>query len=331
VTSLGFGGATIGRHLGFAADAEAQAALEVCWDAGVRYFDTAPWYGRGLSELRVGAFLRNQARDQFVLSTKVGRILRPRREHLPVDASQAAGLQAEVIFDYGYSGIRRAFEDSLQRLGLSRIDLAIVHDLDLGYHAPVARWDAYVAELVRGGWRALQELRAAGTIAGIGFGINPLGMIPRFLELFDDVDFFLLAGRYTLLEQDALDVELPACTERGVSIVIGAVFNSGILATGPVSGAQYDYRDAPSHVLDKSARILAVCDRYDVPPVAAALQFPLAHPAVVAVIPGPLRAEEARANVEGFARPIPAEFWRHLKADGLLRSDAPVPGESAMP
>jgi D-threo-aldose 1-dehydrogenase len=335
VTPLGFGGATIGRHLGSGADADAQAALQVSWDAGVRYFDTAPWYGRGLSELRVGAFLRNQPGDHFVLSTKVGRILRPGRDPLPPQvrtvANQAAGLQSEVIFDYGYSGIRRAFEDSLQRLGLSRIDLAIVHDLDLGYHAPVARWDAYVADLVRGGWRALQELRAAGTIAGIGFGINPLGMIPRFLDLFDDIDFFLLAGRYTLLEQDALEVELPACTDRGVSIVIGAVFNSGILATGPVSGAQYDYRDAPSHVLEKSGRILAVCNRYDVPPVAAALQFPLGHPAVVAVIPGPIRAEEARANAEAFARPIPAAFWRDLKADGLLRPDAPVPDESAIP
>ena len=221
----------------------------------------------------------------------------------------------------------RAYEDSLQRLGLPRIDLAIVHDLDLGYHAPQARWDALLAQLITGGWRALQELRSAGVIRGIGVGINPLEMIPRFLELFDDVDFFLLAGRYTLMEQDALESELPACLERGVGVVIGAVFNSGLLATGPLPGVRYNYREPTAEQLDRVTRIQAVCERYAVPLTAAALQFPLGHPAVASVIPGPMRPEHVQANVSALRYPIPADLWQELKASRLLRTDAPTPDE----
>ena len=328
VTELGFGGATIGRSPGQAMDRDAHATLETCWQLGVRYFDTAPWYGRGLSELRVGRLLRDRPRDQFVLSTKVGRILRaPRDAH--ATASSSMGLPFEVHFDYSYRGILRAYEDSLQRLGVPRIDLAIVHDLDLGYHAPQARWDAFAAQLLTGGWQALQELRAARLISGIGIGINPLGMIPRFLELFEDIDFFLLAGRYTLMEQGALDIELPSCVERGVSIVIGAVFNSGLLATGAVPGARYNYREATPEELDKVARIQAVCDRYAVPLQAAALQFPLAHPAVVSVIPGPVRPEEAHLNAQAVHHRIDPDLWGALKLEGLLREDAPTPDQRA--
>ena len=328
LTELGFGGATIGRGPGARADEDAHATLEACWQLGVRYFDTAPWYGRGLSELRVGRLLRARPRDEFVLSTKVGRILRSPRDPAAT-AAVSTGLPFDILFDYSYDGIRRAHEDSLQRLGLARIDLAIVHDLDLGYHAPQARWEAHAAQLVTGGWRALQELRSAGVIRGISIGINPLGMIPRFLELFDDIDFFLLAGRYTLMEQDALDLELPLCAERGVSIVIGAVFNSGILATGPVANARYNYREATPESLRKVARIQAICDRHGVPLAAAALQFPLAHPAVVSVIPGPMRPEEARLNAQAYHHPIPLDLWRELKAEGLLREDAPTPDQHA--
>jgi D-threo-aldose 1-dehydrogenase len=322
VTELGFGGATIGRGLGREMDEAAQATLEACWALGLRYFDTAPWYGRGLSELRVGRLLRDRPRQDFVLSTKVGRILRAPRD--PAALAAAGGLPFEILFDYSYAGIMRAYEDSLQRLGLPRIDLAIVHDLDFGYHTPRSRWEAHVGQLVTGGWRALQELRAAGVISGIGIGINPLGMIPRFLELFDDVDFFLLAGRYTLMEQEALDIELPACEARGVGIIIGAVFNSGLLATGPVPGARYNYQPATPEQLHTAGRIQAICDRYAVPLAAAALQFPLAHPAVASVIPGPMRPEEAEANARALRQPIPPDLWRELKAEGLLHPDAPV-------
>jgi D-threo-aldose 1-dehydrogenase len=324
VTALGFGGATIGIDPGVTEE-QAQATLRAAWDAGLRYFDTAPWYGRGLSELRVGQLLRGLPRDEFVLSTKVGRVLRPPAN--PVAAStrpQRAGLPFEVRFDYSRDGILRAYEDSLQRLGLARIDLAIVHDLDLGYHAPQARWDALMGQLITGGWQALADLRAAGLIRGIGVGINPLGMIPRFLDLFDP-DFFLLAGRYTLLEQEALAVELPACVERGVGVVIGAVFNSGIGATGPVPGARYDYREATPPELEKAAQIQAVCRRHSVPLAAAALQFPLWHPAVAAVIPGPVTPEQVGLNLAGLRHRIPADLWAELKAERLLREDAPTP------
>ncbi|HET6316215.1 MAG TPA: aldo/keto reductase, partial [Chloroflexota bacterium] len=236
------------------------------------------------------------------------------------------GLPFEVHFDYSYDGILRAYEDSLQRLGLARIDLAIVHDLDMGYHAPQSRWDAMMGQLIVGGWRALDELRSAGSIGGIGVGINPRGMIPRFLELFDP-DFFLLAGRYTLMEQDTLSDELPACIERGVSIVIGTPFNSGLLASGPAPGARYDYRPASPEQLAKAGRLQAVCQRFGVSLGAAALRFPLAHPAVASVIPGPATPEQSRMNADAVRTEIPPELWHDLKAEGLIRADAPTPAE----
>jgi len=306
---LGFGGATISR----VGEAQAAATLDAAWEAGIRYYDTAPWYGRGLSELRVGRLLREQPRSDFVISTKVGRILRaPRSGSGPFD----------IVFDYTYDGIQRAFEDSLQRLGLAHVDLAIVHDLDFGYHAPQARWDAMMAQLITSGWRALDDLQSAGTIGGIGVGINPRGMIPRFLELFDP-DFFIVAGRYTLMEQDVLDDELPACVERGVGIVIGAPFNSGLLAIGP--GGTYDYQSPSAEHLDRVTRLQDICARHAVPLPAAALQFVLAHPAVASVIPGPATPEEARANVAAMRHPIPDELWSELKDARLLRADAPTP------
>jgi D-threo-aldose 1-dehydrogenase len=325
VTQLGFGGATIGNLFEAAGDDQAHATLEAAWQAGLRYYDTAPWYGRGLSELRVGRFLRSQPRADFVLSTKVGRILRAPINVSTFDRSPwSGGLPFEVVFDYSYAGIMRAYEDSLQRLSLPRIDLAIIHDLDYGYHAPEVRVDAYLGQLATGGFRALADLRDAGLIRGIGVGINEDGMIPRFLELFD-VDFFLVAGRYTLTEQGTVSTELAQCVERGAGIVIGAVFNSGILATGPVAGAKYNYADPTPEQVDKVRRVQAVCERHDVPLAAAALQFPLGHPAVASVIPGPIRPEFVERNVASFEQPIPAALWEELKAERLLAPDAPVP------
>jgi D-threo-aldose 1-dehydrogenase len=325
VTQLGFGGATLGNLFEAAGDDQAQATLEAAWTAGLRYYDTAPWYGRGLSELRFGRFLRSQPRREFVLSTKVGRVLRAPLKLDSFDRSPwVGGLPFEVVFDYGYTGIMRAYEDSLQRLSLPRIELAIIHDLDAGYHAPEVRVDAYLGQLATGGFRALADLRDAGLIRGIGVGINEDGMIPRFLELFD-VDFFLVAGRYTLTEQGTLSTELAQCVERGVGIVIGAVFNSGILATGAVPGARYNYLDPTPEQVEKVRRVQAVCERHGVPLAAAALQFPLGHPAVASVIPGPIRPEHVARNVATFEQPIPAGLWEDLKAEGLMASEAPVP------
>src|SRR5712691_364971 len=306
-------------------EAQAQATLDAAWDAGLRYFDTAPWYGRGVSELRVGRLLREKPPDQFVISTKVGRILRSPANMAAFDGSPwHGGGPFDVQFDYSHDGILRAYEDSLQRLGLARIHLAIVHDLDLGYHAPQGRWDAMMAQLITGGWRALTELRSAGVIGGIGVGINSMGLIPRFLEHFD-LDFFLLAGRYTLMEQETLTDELPACVERGVGIVSGAVFGSGLLATGPVPGARYNYREPTPAQIEQVTRIKAICDRYRMPLAAAALQFPLAHPAVASVIPGPVSPAQVQSNLQAVRHPIPAALWRDLKAVGLVREDAPTP------
>jgi len=330
VGALGFGGATIGGVGRRVTEAQARETLDAAWNAGLRYYDTAPFYGLGVSDLRVGGLLREKPRTDFVISTKVGRVLRaPVIANSRANGAWVGGGPFEVVFDYSYAGIMRAYEDSLQRLGLARVDMAFVHDLDLGAHSHPARWDAFVAQLLTGGWRALAELRASNQLGAIGFGINPRGMIPRLLELFDP-DVFVLAGRYTLMEQETLADELPACVERGIGIVIGAVFNSGILATGAVPGAKHDYRPATEAELLKASRIEQICKRYDVPLVAAALQFPLAHPAVASVIPGPRSAEEAESNVRAMRHPIPADLWRDLKRDGLLREDAPTPADEVV-
>ena len=325
VTQLGFGGASIGELFVRVAEEEAQAAVRTAWDAGIRYFDTAPWYGRGLSELRTGAGLRGKPRDEFVLSTKVGRWLRAPAN--PADGGGPpwlGGTGFEVVFDYTYDGIMRSVEQSRLRLGLTRYDLAIIHDLDFLYHGTGAGLEEKFAQLGSSGWRALEELKASGEIRGIGAGINARGLITRFLDLVD-VDFFLIAMPYTLLHQEVLDDEFPAAVARGAGFVIGAVFQSGILATGAVEGANYDYAPAPPAIMERVRRIEAVCARHGVPLAAAALQFPLGHPSVAAVIPGASRVAQQERNVAAFRHPIPADLWAELIHEGLLRADAPVP------
>jgi D-threo-aldose 1-dehydrogenase len=324
VTRLGLGGVSLGDLVERVDEARAWATLEAAWAAGVRYFDTAPWYGRGRSEHRFGRFLSHRARGQFTLSTKVGRLLRPARDPARFDpAPWAGGLPFEVIFDYTYDGVMRSYEDSLQRLGMSTVDVLVVHDLDFWYHAPPTRVQAYLDQLTTGGWRALDELRAAG-VRAVGVGVNELGMIGRFAELFDP-DFFLLAMRYTLADQSALDAELPLCERRGIDVVVGSPFQSGALATGAVPGARYDYAEATDEQLDRVRRLDAACRRHGVELPAAALQFPAAHPAVVAVLPGAVSPEQVRANAARAGAAIPDDLWADLRTEGLLRPDAPVP------
>ena len=326
LTRLGFGTAPLGDLFTIVSDSDAQAALAAAWDGGVRYFDTAPWYGRGQSEHRVGRSLYHRPRREFVLSTKVGRVLRAARDEAAYDRGMwAGGLPFPERFDYGYDGIMRAFEDSQQRLGLPRIDLLLIHDLDLQYHATPARVTAQLTQLATGGWRALSELKDAGLIRGVGAGINERGMMRRFLDLVD-LDFFLVAMPYTLLDQAVLDDEFPACAARGLGFVIGAVFASGILATGAVPGARYAYAEASPEMLARVARIESVCARHGVSLAAAALQFPLGHPAVASVIPGALDAGQVARNLAAFREDIPDQFWDELKREGLLREDAPTPG-----
>ena len=328
VTVLGFGGASIGELFHKVPEEDAIAAIRTAWDEGVRYFDTAPWYGRGLSELRTGAGLRDRPRSEYILSTKVGRWLRPNALPSFDGGPWVGGLRNDVVFDYTYDGIMKAWDQSRQRLGLARYDVAVIHDLDKLYHGEGAKREGYYLQLATSGWRALTELKAAGEIRATAAGINDIGHIPRFLDLVD-VDAFLIAMPYTLLRQETLDEEMPAAVARGCSFIIGAPFQSGILATGATNPSNNDYAAPTPDVLDRVARMEAVCGRYGVPLAAAALQFPLGHPSVSAVIPGARNPAQVRRNSETFRVPIPADLWAELKSEGLLRDDAPVPEGAA--
>ena len=323
---LGLGGAPFGNLFVPVSDAEVEATMAAAWDLGIRYFDTSPWYGRGLSERRMGSFLLRQPRHELRLSTKVGRVFRAPANASAFAASSRpwpAGLQFEHFHDYSYAGVMRAYEDSLQRLGMNRIDMVLIHDLDLANLGSQALVDAHFAQLVAGGMRALEDLRAAGLVRAIGAGVNRLGTIPRFLDALD-LDFFLVALPYTLAEQPVLDLEFPLCERRGVGIVIGGVFASGILATGTAPGAKYNYRDPSSDEIERIAGIEAACKRYGVSLAAAALQFTLHHPLVASVIPGALSPAQVAQNVAAMKHPVPAELWSTLKQEGLLREDAPT-------
>ncbi|MEZ4733608.1 MAG: aldo/keto reductase [Caldilineaceae bacterium] len=293
-------------------------------DAGVRYFDTAPYYGYTKSEHRVGYFLRQQPRQDFVLSTKVGRVFKATRNLATFDkGSWVGGLPFEFDVDFSYDGIMRSFEDSLQRLGLPSIDLLVIHDLDFYFHKTEARVNAYLNQLFTSGWRALDELRRYGLVKGVGAGINELGMIPRFLDLVD-LDFFLVAYGYNLLTQAMLAEEFPRCAERNISIIIGAVFASGILATGAVPGARYFYAPASAEIMEKTRRLEAICQRHGTPLPAANLQFLLANPLVASIIPGAIAPDQVQMNVNLLQQSIPAALWSDLKDAGLLSKDAPT-------
>lgn len=326
LTQLGLGGAGLGDLFEIIDDGVANATLQAAWDAGIRYYDTSPWYGRGQSEHRYGRALYRKPRGEFVLSTKIGRLFRPARDEATFDQGfWRGGLKFPHTFDYSYAATMRSFEDSLQRLGMPRIDLLLIHDLDFRHHDTDARVTAYLTEAHNGAFRALSDLKTAGLIGGIGAGINERGMMNRMLDLMD-LDFFLVAMPYTLLDQDVLDDEFPRCAAAGVGFVIGATFASGILATGARQGALYSYSTAPQPVLDRVAAMEKVCARHAVPLAAAALQFPLGHPSVAAVIPGALEPAHVTRNVAAFRHDIPADFWAELKHEGLIRKDAPVPG-----
>jgi len=327
VTQLGLGTAGLGDLFATVPEAEAQAIAQQAWDCGVRYYDTAPWYGKGKSEHRIGTFLRQQPRHEFVLSTKVGRVLRApaNPDHTDPRGPWTGALPFDLYFDYGYDGIMRSWEDSLQRLSVSRVDILFIHDLDHLYFGSDEGVSAHLGQLYTSGWRALDELRRSGRVGAIGAGINRANMMPRFLDLVD-LDLFLVAMPYTLLDQDVLDDIFPRCAEQGVQIVIGAPFASGILATGAVDGATYDYAPATTRILEKTRAIQRICENHHTPLQAVALQFPVAHPLVVAAIPGATEAAHVQANVENYAVEVPADLWSELKTAGLLRADAPTPG-----
>jgi D-threo-aldose 1-dehydrogenase len=325
VTSFGFGGAPLGERFVRVDNATADAIVEAAFAAGITYFDTAPQYGQGKSESRLGRVLGTKPRHSYVLSTKIGHLFsRPADPEAFAAALSGNGFQFQGHSDYSYDGVMRSYESSLLRLGLNRVDMLVIHDIDVFHHGSREAVDRhFVALTTGGGWRALETLKAAGEIRAIGCGINQLGTIPEVLER-GDVDFFLVAMPYTLLDQDALDVEFPLCQSRGVSVVVGAVFASGILATGASETASYGYAPAPEAVKQKVRAIERVCAAHGVSLQAAALQFPMFHPSVAAIIPGAYQVENVHSNLANFQAAVPAELWSDLKAEGLLRTDAPT-------
>ena len=330
-TALGLGGAGLAGLFRDVTEEDAQAAIDAAWQAGVRTFDVAPYYGYTRAEHRMGRNLRVRERDTFVLSTKVGRLMRARAAGAAAAAPQNDGdawvapLAFEPHFDYSYDGILRSFEDSQQRLGMAQIDVILLHDIGRDTHGEQA--EHHWRDLLNGGFRALDELRTTRGVRAVGLGVNEAAVVLEAMREFD-IDCALLAGRYTLLEQDSLDTLLPECLKRGVGILLGGVFNSGILAQGTRGDLKFNYGAASEAIVARVRALEAVCDAHDVPLAAAALQFPYAHPAVSSVMTGARNASEVTQNVVSFTRPIAPGFWRALKDQGLLRSDAPTPDDS---
>jgi D-threo-aldose 1-dehydrogenase len=320
---FGTGTAPLGNLYHPLSEAQAQETLAASVEIGSRYIDTAPFYGFGLSERRVGSFLRH-AKPDVILSTKIGRLLKWTPS---LDESRTQWFDVpsrEIVFDYSYDGVMRSYEASLERIGVDRIEILYCHDIDAYSHGSREESMRRTHEFLDGGHRALMELRDSGRIDAFGLGVNEWEVC-QFVAERVPIDLFLLAGRYTLLEHEALTSFLPLCEEKGLGIVIGGPFNSGILATGAKPGAYYQYRPAPPEILDRVRRIEAVCARHGVRLRDAALQFPLFHPAVVSVIPGAVSRREIEEAAEGIAATIPPALWAELKSEGLMRPDAPVP------
>jgi D-threo-aldose 1-dehydrogenase len=321
VTVLSLGTVAIGNLFKSIPETQASETFEAAWKAGIRYYDTAPLYGHGLGEFRTGVALRLKPRDSYVLSSKVGRLLRPRPRQEIAFGGWVDVTPFELEYDYSYDGTMRAFEDSLQRLALERMDICFIHDIDVftrGTEQPEV-----FRQAMDGSYRALEQLRNEGLVKAIGVGVNEWEVCEAALRQ-RDFDCFLLAGRYSLLEQESLKSFLPLCLERNASVVIGGGFNSGILATGAVEGARYNYGPAPDHILARVRRIEAVCREHKVPLQAAAMQFVTAHPAIASLIVGARSPEQMKQNVAWFETSIPEAFWDALKREKIIREDAPV-------
>lgn len=323
VSALGFGAAPLGDLYSELDDEAAIAAIVAAAEAGITLIDTAPLYGHGLSEHRVGTALRRIGRARVTLSTKVGRVLTPARGAWDREG-YAGGLPFAARFDYSFDGAMRSFEQSLLRLGTDRVEIALIHDLDSRAHG--AGLDARLEEALAGAWKALERLKAEGVVRAIGLGVNEAEICARFAER-AALDCVLLAGRYSLLEQGALDVFLRRAAADGIGILLGGVFNSGILATGAVPGAHYDYAPAPAAILERVKRIAAICARFGVALPVAAMRFPRFHPAVASIVLGAVTPAEIARNRAGWAAPVPAALWAALKAEGLLHPDAPIGGD----
>jgi D-threo-aldose 1-dehydrogenase len=321
---LGFGAAPLGGFRGKIQESEVNEILQAAFDHNVTYFDTSPYYGYGRSELRIGNFLRELPRRSYVLSTKIGRWLEPLNFNSSATDLRQGGLPFQPQFDYSAEGTFKSLEQSMMRLGISEIDILYIHDVDVFTHGSEKAADQRYEEVLRGCYPALEKLRSQGIIKAVGIGLNENERSLRFLRD-TDIDCILLAGRYTLLEQESLSSLLPECIRKNVSIIIGGPFNSGVLATGLSKNAKYDYGEIPKHIALRVLALQAVCQRFEVSLIAAALQFPLAHPTVVSVIPGAMNKNEQMVNILAMKEKIPKEFWQELKTQRLIREDAPVP------
>lgn len=320
MTELGFGSAPLGNLYKAISDADADAALDAAWSAGIRVYDTAPLYGFGLAETRLNRFLRDKPRDSYVLSSKIGRLLSP------ATATSRDGIgkffdvpNRREVFDYSYDGTMRSVEFSLERLGVDRIDILLAHDLDIFTHGSAEARDTRLSEFMAGGHEALIQLRQEGVIAAFGAGVNEWQACQWLIEN-GDPDIFLLAGRYTLLEQEALNTFLPICEAREIGIILGGPYNSGILA----GGTHYNYDPAPADIVERVARIEAICTDHGVRLIDAAFRFPLLHPSVVTCIPGAQSRDEVLSNLRAAQAVIPPALWPALKDAGLLHQDAPI-------
>lgn len=321
VSQLGVGTAPFGSYAPSDTDASIATAFAAMFDAGLRYFDTAPLYGLGVAEHRLGACLRSVDRVSLVLSTKVGRLLQP------VAGGAAPGVSSgtspfEVAYDYSYDGTLRSLEHSMQRMGTNVVDIVLIHDVNRRWQGDLV--EERYREAMAGAHRALCDLRAAGVIKAFGVGVNDSDILLRFAAD-GDFDCFMLAGRYTLLDHTALDRLMPECERRGISVLMAAPFNSGILATGARPGATFFYAEAEHDIVERTRRIESVCARHRVAIAAAALQFPLANPAVASVVTGMRSKDEVVANLAHCRATISPEFWDELKRERLIAADAPVP------
>ena len=315
IDTLGLGGAPLGGNFIDLDYRQAAELIETAKQAGIGYFDTAPWYGFGRSERVMGDLLRH---TDYILSDKVGRLLKPGPVDNPSDFGMVDPLPFHVVYDYGYDGIMRAFEDNLQRLGLDRIDILLAHDIGTFTHGDEN--ERHFRDLAEGGYRAMDEIRRAGHVKAIGLGVNENAVCMDALGI-GSWDVFLLAGRYTLLEQTPLAELFPACRDAGTSIICGGPFNSGVL----VGREMWNYAKAPTEVVDKVRKIGAIADEYGVTLPAAALQFPLANDIITSVIPGPRDSSEMTQILDWFRMQIPGDFWVALKTAGLMDRDAPLP------
>jgi D-threo-aldose 1-dehydrogenase len=313
VTRLGLGTAPLAGLFHAVSEADARATVERAWDLGLRFFDSAPLYGSGMAEQRLGAVLRERPRDEFVLATKAGRLIRRGAPPEPGQDFIGRPEGMEPVFDFSGEGVRRSLEESLQRLGLERVDILHLHDPD----------DHYEQALTEG-YPALAELRQQGAIRAVGAGMNQAAMEARFLRA-AAFDCFLLAGRYTLLDQSGLDQLLPLASERRASIIAGGVFNSGLLAAADAPDATFDYAPAPEEMKRRARELADVCRNHGVALPVAAIQFPLGHPAVASVVVGARSAAELEEDVAMFSTPVPGSLWEELRRDGWIPVDAPVP------